>query len=809
MQKTYNPKEVEKKWQEKWREENLYKFNPNSKKPIYSIDTPPPFTSGTLHLGHIYNHVWIDLVARYKRMKGFEVYLPQGFDCHGLPTELKVENELKVDRRNREKFLEECVKWTHKAISKMKKQFDSIGYSSDWDYTYKTMDSEYKKVVQKTLLDFHKRGLLYREKHPVLWCPNCETALAKAEVGYVEKEGKLYYINLDVISHDSKNAEKEKLTIATTRPEMMPSCVAIFVNPEDKRYKKFVGKKVLLPIFKREVPILADKEVDTEFGTGVVYLCTYGDEQDIRWQKEYSLPVIISINSDGTLNEKAGKYEGLSLEEARKEIVNDLQKEGKIKKIESFKHSVLSHTERESCKTPIEFLPLDQWFIKVRDFIDDIIKISKEMNWYPEYMLQRLIDWSNAMDWDWIISRQRIFGTPIPFWICECGEVIPAKEEELPIDPRGTFRECKKCGFKKAIGEEDVCDCWVDSSVTPLIISKWNLDEKFFKKTYPSSLRPQGYEIIRTWAFYTIFRNLILTGRGCFKDLLINGMLRGDDGRKMSKSLGNVISPEEPLEKYSADALRQWASLGSLGDDYPFSFEECSHSQSFLTKFWNISRFIETHLEDFDENDERDEVELREVDKWILSKLQCLIKECTKNLDNYVFNIPLERIRSFIWHDFADNYLELVKHRLYKPKVYGGSSRRAAQYTLYKVIQNILKLLAPFTPHICEEIWGNLFLNEKGKYVTLEKWPEIERNLINKEAEEIGELTKEILAKIRKYKSENSISLGKELDKVKILINEKYRDNLKKVIEDLRGTGKIKQLELEVSNEVEKFKLKF
>ncbi len=797
MQKNYQAKEIEKKWQKRWEEEKLHQFSIHSKKPIYSIDTPPPFTSGTLHLGHIYNHVWIDLVARYKRMNGYEVYLPQGFDCHGLPTELRVEKESGVERKNREEFIKKCQEWTSQAVKQMRRQFDAIGYSSDWNFSYKTMDPSYKKIVQKTLLDFYEKNLLYREKHPVLWCPTCETALAKAEVGYVEQKGNLYYIDLDVVG------EKEKLTIATTRPEMMPSCTAIFVHPQEKKYQKFVGKEVSLPIYQRKVPILKDDGVDREFGTGVVYLCTFGDEQDIRWQKKYSLPVIISINEKGILNENAGKYQGMTMEEAREKIAEDLQKEGKIKKIEPFTHSVLSHTERESCKTPIELLPLDQWFIKVREFIPEIIKVSKEMHWYPEYMLQRLIDWSESMDWDWIISRQRIFGTPIPFWICDCGEVIPAQEEELLADPRGTFKKCPQCG-KKAKGEEDVCDCWVDSSVTPLIISQWSADSEFFQKTYPSSLRPQGYEIIRTWAFYTIFRNLILTKKACFKDLLINGMVSGEDGRKMSKSLGNVIPPEEPLGKYSADALRQWASLGSLGDDYPFSWEKCSHSQAFLTKFWNISRFIKIHLRDFKE----EQGELNEIDKWILSKLQKIKKECTHNLDNYIFNLPLEKTRSFVWHDLADNYLELVKHRLYKPEIYGQESRKAAQFTLNKILKDTLKLLAIFTPHICEEIWESLFSNEKEKYVTTAKWLQVEENLINQEAETIGQLALEIIAEIRKHKSENSIPLGKELEKVTLSANEKEKEKIEKIREDIKGTGKIKKLKIEVSK-VEKFKLGF
>ena len=738
-------------------------------------------------MGHIYNHVWIDIIARYKRMRGYNVYLPQGFDCHGLPTELRVEKELGVRRENRDEFLEKCKEWTDTAIKRMIDQFRAIGYSADWNYSYRTMDDSYKALVQKTLLIFYKKNLLYREKHPVIWCPKCETALAKAEVGYIEKEGKLYYIDLDVDGH--------KLTIATTRPEMMPSCVAVFVHPKDERYEKFVGKKAKLPIFDREVPIMADDAVDREFGTGVVYLCTFGDEQDIAWQKKYDLPVIESIDEKGNMTKAAGRYAGLSIEEARKKISEDLIEGGYIRKIEKFRHNVLSHTERGSCKTPIELLPMEQWFIRVRESISDIIEAAKEMNWYPEYMLQRLIDWSEAMDWDWIISRQRVFGTPIPFWICSCGEIIPADESELPVDPRGTRKKCPRCG-KQATGEKDVCDCWVDSSVTPLIISRWDSDPGFFNRTYPSSLRPQGYEIIRTWAFYTIYRNLILTGRPCFKDLVINGMVSGPDRRKMSKSLGNIIEPEEPLKKYSADTIRQWAASGTPGDDYPFSWEECEHSQKFLTKFWNISRFIEMHLTDFDGKGPE---KLNELDRWILSKLQNLIKKCTENLDRYIFNIPLEDIRTFVWHDLADNYLEMVKHRLYKPGIYGDDSKRSAQYTMKKVLETILKLLSPFTPHICDEIWENIF---RDGYVTVAEWPELEEGLLDKEAEDLGEMAKEIIAEIRKYKSEKGIPLSSEIEHVRISADSKYMNKIKRIEEDIKGTGKIKNLEIVIGEKL-------
>ena len=583
---------------------------------------------------------------------------------------------------------------------------------------------------------------------------------------------------------------------------MMPACVAVLVNPTDARYTKYLGKKARLPIFERDVPIIADDAVDKEFGTGVVYLCTFGDEQDINWQKKYKLPVIEAIDKRGRMTQVAGKYAGMKAEEARKAITEDLEQIGVIRKIDEINHNVLCHVERSSCKAPIELLPMEQWFIKVRESIPDIVAKAKEMHWYPEYMLDRLIDWTESMDWDWIISRQRVFGTPIPFWVCSCGAVMPAAKEELPIDPRGTTKKCPKCGGD-AIGETDVCDCWVDSSVSPLRITKWGIDEEFHKKTYPASLRPQGYEIIRTWTFYTIYRNLILTNKACFKDLCINGMVCGPDGRKMSKSLGNVVAPEEPMKKYSADSIRQWAAGGTLGDDYPFSFQECEHSQKFLNKLWNIAKFMEMHLTDYDGKPPE---KLSIVDKWILSRLQVLIANSTVSLDQYMFNTPISDIRSFIWRDLADNYLEMVKHRLYKPEIYGADERKSAQYTMKTIISIVMKLLYPFTPFISDELRENL-LNEDCSAAA--KWPTADPGLLDKDAEEIGEIAKDIIGQIRKYKSDKGVSLGSDLEAVEITCGPEYIDKLELIRPDIEGTGKIKKLELTASEEVERYVIKF
>ncbi|AFL96219.1 valyl-tRNA synthetase [Thermococcus cleftensis] len=792
LPKNYDPNEIEPKWQKFWLEEKIYKYELDEKRPSYAIDTPPPFTSGTLHLGHVLSHTWIDIIARYKRMTGYNVLFPQGFDNHGLPTELKVEKEFGISKDQPEKFLQKCVEWTWQAIEAMRNQFIRIGYSADWDLEYHTMDDWYKAAVQKSLIEFYKKGMLYRDKHPVYWCPRCRTSLAKAEVGYVEEDGFLYYIKLPLADGSGH------VPIATTRPELMPACVAVFVHPDDERYKDVVGKKVKLPIFEREVPVIADEDVDPSFGTGAVYNCTYGDEQDVVWQKRYNLPVIIAINEDGTMNERAGPYKGLKTEEAREKIAEDLEKMGLLYRKEKIKHRVLRHTERSSCMAPIELLPKTQWFIKVKDFTDEIVKVAEEINWYPSDMFLRLKDWAESMDWDWVISRQRVFGTPIPFWVCDSGEVILPNEEDLPVDPRFDKppRKCSDGSEPKPV--TDVLDCWVDSSITPLIISRWHDaikgDEeakRWFEHNFPTALRPQGTDIIRTWAFYTIFRTYVLTGKKPWDDVLINGMVAGPDGRKMSKSYGNVVAPDEVIPKYGADALRLWTALAPPGEDHPFKWETVDYNYRFLQKVWNIYRFAERHLADFDPASAPEELE--PLDRWILSRLHRLIKFATGEMERYRFNLLTRELMTFVWHEVADDYIEMIKYRLYGDD---EESKLKAKAALYELLYNVMLLLAPFAPHITEELYQNLFKERIGaKSVHLLEWPKYDEARIDEEAERLGELAREIVGVMRRYKNSHGLALNAKLKHVVIYATDSH-DMLKAIERDIAGTMNIERLEI-------------
>lgn len=773
--KIYDSKAIERKWRKEWIKKKTFSFTPGSNN--FVIDHPPAFTSGTLHMGHILDYSWIDIVARYKRLRGFNVLLPIGFDCHGLPTELRVEHHYGVKKDNRKEFLEKCSEWTGEAIKDMKEQYEKLGYSCDWDSLYVTMSKEYKRLVQLSLLKMFDQGLVYRSEHPVPWCTKCRTALAKAEVGYIEKQGCLWYIKLRVEN------SKETVTIATTRPELMPACIAVMVHPKDKRYKYLHGKRVEIPYTGRSVPVITEDFVDMDFGTGAVYHCTFGDEDDVKWQIKYRLPVYRVIGEDGIMTELAGKYSGMKVKKAQEAIVQDLKGDGYIAKEEPFMHNVICHTERSSCNNPIEFIPIPQFFIKVKPFLKEILSNGKRMKWYPEYMRSHLIDWTRSMDWDWIISRQRVFGTPIPFWYCKkCGKIKKPREDQLPVNPLiDKIGEKCECGGELE-GSKDVCDCWVDSSITPLVISRWTTDNRFFSRAYPNSIRIQGFEIIRTWLFYTLFRCFKLTGKIPWPETLQHGNVLSVDGKKMSKSLGNVIDPNEAFEKYGADALRQWVATASMGEDLAFTWKEMEHSKKFLTKLWNISRFVQFNIKTRPKRGD-----LKHIDEWILSRLNRIIEQATKNMDSYVFNIPIQEVRSFLWHDFADYYLEFVKYRLNgKDK----NDSETVRWVLYSVLWNSIRLLSPFTPFITEELYHSFFKRyEKGESIHTISWPKTDKGYINKDSEELGELAKDITSALRKYKTSKGQSLKAPLKEVVI-----GTSKAEPILRDIRNTMNIQNI---------------
>ncbi|AGK60696.1 valyl-tRNA synthetase [Archaeoglobus sulfaticallidus PM70-1] len=750
IEKEYRALEIEKKWLNLW-DESMYYFDWNSRKPHYIIDTPPPYPTGSFHIGNTLNWCYIDFIARYKRMRGYEVMFPQGWDCHGLPTEVKVEEKHGISKNDvpRDVFRKMCVEFTEGNIKKMRETMKRMGFSIDWSNEYITMYPEYFKKTQISFVRMYDKGLIYRAYHPVIHCPRCQTTIALAEIEYKSGKTMLNYIKFD-----------EDVVIATTRPELIPACVALAVHPDDERYKNIVGKEVTVPTTEYKVRVIADEEVDPEFGTGIVMICTFGDRQDVKWWKKHDLELRMILDRDGRLNEKAGRYQGLSIREARQKILEDLEKEGRVLKKEEIDHNVGTCWR---CKTPVEIIAEEQWFVRIEH--DRILDGARKIKWIPEHMFSRLVGWVEGMEWDWVISRQRIFATPIPAWYCKkCGEILVAKEEWLPVDPTKDYPKipCPSCGSVEFVGEDDVLDTWMDSSITPLAITGWPYEHK----EYPTHLRPQGHDIIRTWAFYTILRSLALADEIPWYEIVINGMVLGEDGRKMSKSLGNIISPEEVIEKYGADALRQWAASGSTGSDVIFTWKEVVSASRFQQKFWSILRFSVNHLKGY-KPDSKDAEKLRLADRWILSKLNRVIEKAINSMDSYRFDETLKAIRGFAWYDLADDYLEIVKSRLYS----GSEEEKVgAKYALYKTISALIRMLAPFTPFLAEECW-NIFCKatESGnESVHKQSYPEVEEEFIDDDAEERGELMRRIISEIRKLKHDRNMALNAPLKSVMI-----------------------------------------
>ncbi|RZB32910.1 MAG: valyl-tRNA synthetase [Candidatus Argoarchaeum ethanivorans] len=722
--------------------DSAYFFDWKSKKPDFIIDTPPPYPTGSFHIGNALNWCYIDFVARYKRMQGFNVMFPQGWDCHGLPTEVRVEelHGITKNQVSRGEFLGLCEKLTEQNIAKMRLTLRRLGFSVDWSSEYITMKPEYYAHTQHSFVQMYEKDYIYQAEHPVNWCPRCETAIAFAEVDYETRDTFLNYFDFDGVE------------IATTRPELLSACVAVAVHPEDLRYRHLIGKELTVPVFGHKVVAISDEAVDPSFGSGVVMICTFGDKQDVRWWAKHHLPVRKAIDKQGRMTSLAGKYGGMSVDECKNTIIEDMKNAGLITKQEIIEQNV---GRCWRCKTPIEILSERQWFVKIKS--DEILETSKQIKWIPSHMETRLENWTGTMEWDWCISRQRIFATPIPVWYCnQCGKTLVAKPEWLPVDPTKNAPPVTcECGSRSFVAEEDVLDTWMDSSISALQVGGWLKGEK---QRLPA-LRPQGHDIIRTWAFYTILLTKALVGVHPWDAIIINGMVLGEDGHKMSKSRNNFVVPEEVVTKYGADAFRQWAATGgSTGSDIMFRWKDVVAGSRFLQKLWSIFRFAYPHIKDFDTNTR---TELTVVDRWLLSKLAKLVERVTSNMDAYQFNEAFRLLRGFLWETFADNYIELVKSRLYGKDL---KPRRAAEYTLYTTIDAALRMLSPFLPFFTEEAYFRLHKED----IHEKSWPIPDKSLIDATSEENGELLVEVASHVRRYKSEHGIALNAQLKKIEI-----------------------------------------
>lgn len=770
---SYDPNSIEPKWQDEWQERDVYRFDPSESDTQYVIDTPPPYPSGNLHLGHALGWSYIDFVARYRRLKGDAVLFPQGWDCHGLPTEVKVEEVNDIHRTDvpSDEFREMCIDWTEDRIDEMKATMQELGFSQDWDSEYRTMDPEYWGKTQESFSEMADAGMVYRDEHPVNWCPRCETAIADAEVENIDREGTLHYVTFDGVDNGD-------IEIATTRPELLAACVGIVVSPDDDRYADRIGDTFEVPLFGQDVELLADDDVDADFGSGAVMVCTFGDKQDVEWWMDHDLDLRTVFTEDGHLNEAAGEFAGLAIDDAKTQVAEELDDQGYLNDTEPTEQSVGSCWR---CDTAIEILSKEQWFVEVDQ--DRILDAAADAEWVPEHMHDRLVEWTEGMDWDWVISRQRVFATPIPAWECnECGHWEIAGREQAPVDPTENdpaVEACPECGGDDWAGETDVMDTWMDSSITPLHLSGWpegtTLDE--FESV---DLRPQGHDIIRTWAFYTLLRTGALTDEQPWDDVLVNGMVFGEDGNKMSKSRGNFVQPDEAIAEYSADAVRQALALGGRpGSDVQFQWKEVKSASRFLTKLWNITKFSTGH---FDEDTPAiQDPAYRDADRWLLSELSTVCEDVDEAMSEYRFDRALRSLREFAWEDLADDYVELVKGRLYNGR---PGERAAAEHTLYTAVTAVTRLLAPFSPHATEEIWQSLPGTEGSVHAAT--FPSIEYR--DADAELAGKRIAEVAREIRAWKSDQGMPLNADLDRVELYFDDSDDDAARLDTYDLSET---------------------
>jgi valyl-tRNA synthetase len=824
----YDSKTSEPKWQKFWEKHHIFAFDINdSKKPVYTIDTPPPTLSGRMHLGHAFSFSQQDFIARYKRLKGFNVYYPFGTDDNGLATEKLVQKHKKVNLRkvSRNDAIKICLEYLKEERPKFIQDWKNIGMSCDFTKCYSTIDDYSRKISQKSFLDLAKNNLIERREGPVVWDRVFQTAIAQAELEDKKKQGFLYYIKAPI-----KNQEKTFVIYATTRPEMLYAVcgmslqqdgdyVKIKVNDEiwitgaatyqDKfkehkfnLIKKIKGKELIkhqvtIPFIEKQVTITHDEAIDSNLGTGIAYFCSYGGLEDIEWIKRHQVQPIHLIEKDGKLNKLAKEYAGLLAEDARKKIAIDLKDAGHIIKEEK-KDQIVNVGERSG--TEVEIIVSKQWYVKYLDQKENFLKASEELNWYPTHMQHRLDNWIKGLNWDWGFSRQRHYGIPIPVWYDKKGKIYLADESQLPVDPTKD-RPLSAPKDIELIPELDVFDTWFTSASTPFLAINLLKETKAFneKKLFPMSLRPQAHDIINFWLFYTMAKTRLLKNNvNPWHDVTISGFVLSPKGEKMSKSKGNVIAPQDVIEKFSADAIRYWAATSKLGEDLPYLEKDVKTGHKFINKLWNAAKFTFSHLEDFDHKTTTIKTVTETFDHWILTKLQKAIQRATNHFDNYEYAKAKSAIEKFFWQDFCDQYLEIVKDRLYNQENRGEDARISAQFALRECIIAIIKMMAPITPHITEEIYQLFFKQNQERFQATHKsihqssWPTIKLENIDTACEEKGDLAIEIINAVRKFKSTNQLSLKEELSN--LIIDSSLQDHLSSLLPDLMAITHSKEI---------------
>ena len=753
-EKAWNP-ELEAQVLKKWQESDLYKFTPTDDS--YTIDTPPPYPSGRpWHIGAAAHYSQIDMIARTARMNGKNVYFPIGIDRNGLPVEFYTEKKHNIRMRetDRGEFLNLCKDALDDLEEEMVLIMTNLGLSGDLKNHYRTDSQEYRALTQSTFITLWKEGKIVLATRPNNYDWVSGTTIADAEIAYQDIQTKLVHMKFQI-----KDTEKT-ISIASTRPELLCACRTIIVNPEDERYDAFVGSKVVVPITGAEVEIKTHHSAQQDFGSGAVMVCSYGDQNDVALFREMELEEIVAIGLDGRMTEAAGDYAGLKPKQAREKIITDLEEKGFVEKIEEINHRTPTS---ERSKIPIEIIPMEEYYLKQKDSIEKMRKLGSEVTFYPSMHKQILMNWLDSISIDWPISRRRYYGTEIPIWYCsDCNEphVPEPGKYYQPWKEKCPIKKCTKCGKTEFTGEDRTFDTWMDSSVSPLFVTKFGKDEEFFAKTYPTALRPQAKDIVRTWLYYTLLRCDMLTGKKPWTEAWIMGYGLDEKGMKMSKSKGNAIDPLPVIEKFGADTFRFWsASEINHGQDFRCNEQKIESTKKFLSKLWNVSRFLSSFPVIKEGNPTK-------VDKWILSELDNLIKNCKKGYDQYNFFVPAIAIREFTWNLFAAHYIEMVKKRAYG-EGFSDEERDAAVYTLHKVLSTVLKLLAPITPFITEHLWQTLYSENS---IHLEKQAEDE------DVDDFTDITEEVVqfnSKVWNDKKAKELSLK---DSIAVDIPEKLSE---------------------------------
>lgn len=778
----YEPHEFEDEIYKNWEEKGYFKPSGDKTKESYCIMMPPPNVTGKLHMGHALDGTLQDILIRYKRMQGFNTLWLPGTDHSAISTEVKIIEKLKeegIDKHDlgREKFIERAWDWTKEYGGTIVKQQKKLGCSADWSRARFTMDEGLSKAVLVVFKKLYDKGYIYKGKRMINWCPCCNTSISDAEVEYEEEPTHLWHIKYKVVGED------RYLTVATTRPETMLGDTAVAVHPDDERYKDLIGKKCILPIMNKEIPIIADEFVEMDFGTGCVKITPAHDPNDYQAALSHNLEIIQVFDENFKMGDLCEEYKGMDLLEAREAIVNKLKELGNLVKIEDYVHNVGKH---DRCKSTIEPKISDQWFVSMKEMAKPAIEAVKngDTRFIPQKFEKTYFNWLNNIQ-DWCISRQIWWGHQIPAYYCdECGHInVDITKPE----------KCEKCGSTKLTQDPDTLDTWFSSALWPFSTLGWPEETEDFKTFFPTNTLVTGYDIIFFWVVRMMFSSLEQTGKVPFKDVLMHGIVRDSQGRKMSKSLGNGIDPLEIIDKYSADALRFSLISGTTaGNDMRFMPEKLEAASNFANKVWNAAKFVLMNLEDYDNNNEK--IELCIEDKWILSKLNTLIAEVKVNMDNYDLGVALDKIYTFIWNEFCDWYIEIAKTRLYNKE---NATRKTAQYVLNKVLGDSLKLLHPFMPFVTEKIYKELYNNDES--IMISTYPEYSKDLEFKDEEQAVEELKEVITGIRNARAKMNVHPSKK-SKL-IFVTKKYADIIKESEEFLKKLGFGEEIEIRENKE--------